>query len=261
MHLKRISYSRPKAVDQYPFSLSFLQKDFFIDLRTPITFFVGTNGAGKSTLLEGVAIKSDLPTIGEEQSENDYTLVAQKLLSDCLTLSYNIRTRKGFFMRSEDVFGFKKRLDKTSDELNMHAKELGDSLTGYGKMLALGATKGQANIQDKSYDGNLDARSHGQTFLKLIEKRVNPNGLYLMDEPETPLSFENQLRLAYQLRQATKENCQFIIATHSPVLTAIPDCTILNFENGGPRQITYEQIEQFALLKTFLGAPQRFFKD
>ncbi len=44
-----------------------------------------------------------------------------------------------------------------------------------------------AAIQERYGDG-LDGRSHGEAFLALFQARFVPDGLYLLDEPEAPLS-------------------------------------------------------------------------
>ena len=46
---------------------------------------------------------------------------------------------------------------------------------------------------------------------------VLPNGLYFLDEPETPLSPARILALISLIKLMVDEGCQFIIATHSPI--------------------------------------------
>jgi energy-coupling factor transporter ATP-binding protein EcfA2 len=43
------------SLDEYPFSLPAVRGFTRIELRSPVTFFVGENGSGKSTLLEALA--------------------------------------------------------------------------------------------------------------------------------------------------------------------------------------------------------------
>lgn len=75
----------------------------------------------------------------------------------------------------------------------------------------------------------MDGRSHGEQFLELLQSRLVPRGLYLLDEPEAPLSPQRQLALISLLKEAsTERECQFVIATHSPLLMATPDSTILS---------------------------------
>ena len=48
---------------------------------------------------------------------------------------------------------------------------------------------------ERRYGVDLDENSHGQSFLKLFRSRFVPGGLYLLDEPEAPLSPQSQLAL------------------------------------------------------------------
>lgn len=256
--LKSVDYS-PIRETTYPFSLGFLRSPLNIKFTTPITFFIGNNGTGKSTLIESMAKNIGLPTVGENDTSQDYTMAQLDKLSSNLKLTFLFRTKRGFFMRSEDVFGFKKRLDVIANELVSDSIDIEKTFKSeYGKKLALGAVLGQKYLQDQNYDGNLDARSHGETFLKILERRLIPKGLYLLDEPETPLSFTSQLQLVHMLRDAVSEGSQFIIATHSPILTAMKEATIYSFDHPKPQKIAYEDILQFSLLKRFLKDPTKF---
>lgn len=51
----------------------------------------------------------------------------------------------------------------------------------------------------------------------MLDDYIEPDALYLLDEPEVPLSPENQTKLAEKLNNAARFlGCQFIISTHSP---------------------------------------------
>ena len=83
--------------------------------------------------------------------------------------------------------------------------------------LAMGRSSSLAEMEHR-YGINLDANSHGQSFLKLFQSRFVPGGLYLLDEPEAPLSPQSQLALLAMIGDMVKQDAQFIIATHSPIL-------------------------------------------
>ena len=70
-------------------------------------------------------------------------------------------------------------------------------------------------------------RSHGETFLEILRRRIVPRGLYFLDEPETPLSPTRVLALLVLVHEAAAEGSQFVIATHSPILAALPEAQIL----------------------------------
>jgi predicted ATPase len=90
---------------------------------------------------------------------------------------------------------------------------------------------------------------------------VVPGGLYLLDEPEVALSPTSQLAFLGLLLDATRErDCQFVIATHSPILMALPDARILGFDDPPVRRLEYEDVEHVRLTRDFLGAPERFLR-
>ena len=80
------------------------------------------------------------------------------------------------------------------------------------------------------YGADLDANSHGQAFFQLFRSRFVPGGLYLLDEPETPLSPLSQLALIGMLKDMVEQDAQFIVATHSPILLAMPGARIFDFD-------------------------------
>src|SRR6266480_579416 len=88
----------------------------------------------------------------------------------------------------------------------------------------LPAAKSLADME-RRYGVDLDANSHGQSFLKLFESRFIPGGLYLLDEPEAPLSPQSQLALLAMIAEMVAQDAQFLIATHSPMLLAFPKAT------------------------------------
>jgi|TARA_B110000196_G_scaffold240521_1_gene209014 predicted ATPase len=69
------------------------------------------------------------------------------------------------------------------------------------------------------------------TFLVGGNGSGKSNVLEAMDEPETPLSAIHQLSLLSLLKARITEGCQFIIATHSPILMALRGAEILSFDS------------------------------
>src|SRR5690606_13505862 len=112
---------------------------------------------------------------------------------------------------------------------------------------------------DHLHDRDLSTASHGEAYLSFFKSRMRLNQLILLDEPETPLSFENQLALMYLLKEGIDMNSQFIIATHSPVIMAFPNATIYQFTERGLEIVPYKSINQVQNLKSCLDEPNRFF--
>src|SRR5262245_5095887 len=208
IHLQSISLKlAAKKRSDFPFNLSLVKKLDRIDFHSPVTFFVGENGSGKSTLLEAIGAGVKLATVGGDDVERDKSLENARALGKQLKFSWSCKTHRGFFLRAEDFFNFARRLQAMTREL----QELGDSLHGMAK----GAILGQRQALIERYGEDLDANSHGESFLKLFQSRFVPGGLYLLDEPEAPLSPQRQLALLAMLKEMVEEESQFIIATHS----------------------------------------------
>ena len=108
-----------------------------------------------------------------------------------------------------------------------------------------------------SYGGSLHKESHGESFLAIVQNRFFGNGLYILDEPEAALSPARQLTLMRLIGELVRDNSQFIIATHSPILMAFPDAEILLFSDDGISPIGYRQTEHYQITKQFLDDPRR----
>jgi predicted ATPase len=62
--------------------------------------------------------------------------------------------------------------------------------------------------------------------------RIEENAVYFLDEPENSLSIEYQIELAdYIAATARVGNCQFIIATHSPIFLSMKGAKIYDLDD------------------------------
>ena len=96
--------------------------------------------------------------------------------------------------------------------------------------------------------------SGAESFLQLIQSRFSDHGLYILDEPEAALSPQRQLSLLCFIDQLVKEDSQFIIATHSPILISYRDGKILDLDNSF-KEIKYEDTDIYKLYKMYLEQP------
>jgi predicted ATPase len=261
-HLRSITIAKTSHTG-FPFNLPVIHTLPELSFDTAVTFFVGENGSGKSTLLEGIALSADLPTVGSKEVAHDQTLAAQRTLGRALKLVWNQRTKKGFFLRAEDFFGFTKQLAQMRSEMLQRIAELDQEYldrSSYAKGLAMGPMVGSLADMERRYGADLDANSHGQSFLRLFQSRFVPGGLYLLDEPEAPLSPQSQLALMALMTEMIAQQAQFIVATHSPILLAFPDARIYNFDSVPVREMEYETLEHVKLTRDFLNNPQQFLR-
>jgi predicted ATPase len=247
----------------FPFAIPLVRTLETIELSPGVTFFVGENGSGKSTLLEAMALAAELPTVGSDETRDDATLAPQRALARHLILSWTSRSKRGFFLRAEDFFGYTKRLSRMKSEMREEIARIEREYGGRSddaKSRALSPLYASLSAIDGRYGGDLDGRSHGQSFLTLFEARFVAGGLHLLDEPEAPLSPQSQLALIALLLGMIAEGGQFVIATHSPVLLAFSGATIYTFDRTPPERVTFEDLEHVNLTRAFLNDPTSFLR-
>lgn len=261
--LAGVRYRRLEATEGFPFSVPTIASLDELAFETPVTLLVGENGTGKSTFLEALAIATRLPAVGAARLDGDATLRDQRRLADRLQLTWRGRTHRGFFLRAEDFFGFQKGLARARVE---HQREVAriDQELSEASAWARGLAKGphQASMADMAsrYGENPDAASHGEAFLRLFGSRLAPQGFYILDEPEAALSPQSQLGFLAMISDAVQAGSQFIIATHAPILMAVPGATILSFDESPVRAVPFEELEAVQLVRDFLNAPERYLR-
>lgn len=264
-HFLREIRLRPgeRDADRFPFSVPTIRTLDVLRTDTPVTFFVGENGSGKSTLLEAIAMAASLNAVGSADLPKDSSLEVQRHLSSALKLTWSRRTARGFFLRAEDFFGFTKRVSVMRGEFLAQLAELEVSYadrSDHARTLATLPVRRSLAELEQMYGVDLDANSHGQSFLKLFRSRFVPGGLYLLDEPEAPLSPQSQLALLVMMQEMIAQQAQFIIATHSPMLLAYPGARIYSFDSAPVREVPFEELDHVVLMREFLKAPERYIR-
>ena len=265
----RIVLPDDPSADRYPFdvaavrALAALPAGLAFD--RPVTCFVGENGSGKSTLLEGLAVAAGLPAVGSEDLPRDPTLAPARALARRLKLSWHHKADRGFFLRAEDFFGFAKRLARERAEMEQELLDLEVEYRAKDRVphalgLAQGPIRGSLGDMTRRYGRDLDARSHGESFLTLFHARLVPDGLFLLDEPESALSPQRQLGLLALMQEYVGRGAQFIVATHAPILLAYPDARLYSFDELPPRAAAFDELEHVRLTREFLAAPERFLR-
>ena len=172
-----------------------------LDFNCPITFFVGENGSGKSTLLEAIAVAHGFNPEGGTKNYAFSTHDTHSELCEAIRISKGVRKEKwGYFLRAESFYNVATQEEEYADVSHPSAK--------------------------------YHEKSHGESFLALAQDNLQPNGLYLFDEPEAALSPQRQLTLLMEIYSCAKRGAQFLIVTHSPILLGIPDAEIYCFDDG-----------------------------
>jgi predicted ATPase len=198
---------------------------------SPVTFLVGENGSGKSTIVEALAEAFRIDVRGGHGGRQWASPLARGTLSSQLRLVPPIAHRKrvpSFFLRSETAKGV---LEAMSD--------LG--VRGYGE-------RHNAEV------------SHGESFLQVLEGRFTTQGLYLLDEPETPFSFRSCLALMSVLDELARGGSQVICPTHSPLLTALPGAQILELSSAGIEPRRWRELDLTINWHGFLEDPDMYLR-
>ncbi|MFY0613110.1 MAG: AAA family ATPase [Hyphomicrobiaceae bacterium] len=231
-YLKRVwlDADRIDGPKTYPFVLPFLKDGFELEFEHRITIIAGENGVGKSTLLEGLAA---LAGFGMQGGNRDHARphgdTSLPLDGDALAVALRAawlpKVTYGWFFRAESFFSIARYLDDAG---------------------------GGAGPDFLSY-------SHGEGFMRFFEERCNRPGVYIFDEPESALSPSRQVEFLKLLRMMhLSEKCQVIMATHSPMLMALPEAELLRMGKYGLEPTLLEDTDHFRMWREFCISPANF---
>lgn len=194
----------------------------------PVTVLVGANGTGKSTLVEAVAhawqdsLTAQVKHWGRKPFAEDATLWRELALDAPWP-----RPQGGIWLRAEA----------------MHERFAGIDADGF---------------ELRAFDGvPLNARSHGEGFLAFLESRTLERGLWILDEPESALSFRSSLRLLALLHGMAATGSQVLLATHSPVLAAVPGARVYELDGDGFAERAWADLDLVQDWQAFFDDPGR----
>ena len=226
----------PDAAGRYPWNLPAIRAfERGLELHPKVTYLIGENGSGKSTLLEAIAVAAGLNAEGGSSNFAFATRESHSPLWESLRLVRGSRRpRNDFFLRAESIFNAATYLDEDAGSAALGR----DLLESYGGV-------------------SLHEQSHGESFLAILLNRFGPDGFYVMDEPEAALSAQNCLTCLRRIHDLVQEGCQFVIATHSPIVLAYPEATIYECGADGLAPVEYEQAELVRLFGSFMADRER----
>ncbi|ANE04971.1 AAA family ATPase [Corynebacterium crudilactis] len=212
--------SAPHWTEKVP-AFQVLREQRVLDFRAPVTVITGENGVGKSTLLEAIAINAGFGTEGGEYTGKFNPF--DNPLKNVAKAHKGPEPMRGFFLRAESYFNV--------------AGTYQDEAPGWV---------------------NLHHMSHGESVMHIVQHTFVGRGLYLMDEPESGLSFIRQMAILAELHALSQSGSQIIIVTHSPVLMAIPGADIWEFSADSElrRGVDLEETTAFRALRDFFEDPE-----
>ncbi|MBY3623690.1 AAA family ATPase [Acinetobacter sp. CUI P1] len=222
----------------YPFHLPAVRTLDRLVFQKPVTFLVGENGTGKSTLLEGIAAAWGFNPEGGTLNFSFNTRSSHSSLYEYFRIARGVRRPKdGFFLRAESYYNVASYIDELDEQ------------------------PGGPPIKN-SYGGkSLHEQSHGESFLAAFVHRFGGRGLYILDEPEAALSPLRQMSLLVRMHELVRQDSQFIIATHSPILMSYPGAEILLLEGEGIRSVSLEETEHYTVTKAFMNDRQGMLRE
>lgn len=198
-----------------------------LDLGTGVTVLAGENGTGKSTVVEVIAEACGLNPQGGSAKARFRTRDSEPGIGRHLWAERGpAYPAWSYFLRADTMHGLYSYLEENPGRQPEPFHEL----------------------------------SHGEGFLEILRTRINQAGFYLMDEPDAPLSFVSSLSLVALLHDLAADGSQVIVATHSPVVAAVPGARILELGDWGMRQASWEQLELVESWRQFLGRPDSFLR-
>jgi len=217
----------------YPFDLPWLHDDFELEFIQPVTIIIGENGTGKSTLIEALAALAGYDEAGGDKGyrpvDHSTALAASGSgLADAFRAGCLPKVTNGWFFRAESFFSVARYLDDAARE------------------------GGGAPPDFLSY-------SHGEGFVRFFEERMTRQGIYFMDEPESALSPRRQVDLLRFLSDVQRAgDRQVIMATHSPLLMALPGAALWQVTRHGFAPLNLHQTPHFRLYSDFITDPAGF---
>ncbi len=257
--LKSFSINTTKNAP-FPFNIPAVKFAREIDLGSPVVIFAGDNGCGKSTLLESLALKVNLPLIGGYIASH-HGFDAARLIKPFLDLGWRRQIEKGFFFRAEDFSDFINSIERENQKLQAQLQELKGQVDDSIIRQMSDSMNYTLHRTRKDYGDDMQAYSHGEAYLKILQTRIGNRGLFLLDEPEAALSPLKQLSLMAMILEIIKGGlAQFILATHSPILMGIPGALLYQITDTEMEKVAFTETDHYRVTKTFLDNPDAYLR-
>jgi predicted ATPase len=174
-------------------------------------------------------------------------------------LKFSTQTKRGFFFRASDFItyqhGIRTMKLQLRKELERVEEEYKDKSIFARNQARVPFARSLAELEQQGRE--LTTLSHGESFLEFFKSRFTVPGIYIIDEPETPLSYQNQYALLVLIKEMVRKGAQFIIATHSPIIQAIDDSEIIDLDNN-LEVIDFDHLDSVSFIKDFLNNKERY---
>lgn len=271
IYLSSFLFSDEKVIDPniYPYNV-FADKAERLLLFSPITVLYGENASGKSTMLNIMANKLGMegleyatcnqygrvPYFMKFVEESSFSLGEEE---DGKTLHQIPKGSR--YIKSEDILYEIKKIQQE--------QILGDGYVYEHVRRGLAREQREEFRNSHATEQRLEILkyaqekySNGETTLQMLDDYMEPDALYLLDEPEVSLSPENQTKLADKLnRMARFLGCQFIISTHSPFMLGTLQGKIYNLDSRELEVVEWTELKNVRYFFEFFERHRRLFVD
>lgn len=255
----------------YPYKI-FPEKGLREVSFAPVTIFYGGNGSGKSTLLNILAEKTGVIRHSAFSGSAFFRQYVDGCQLECRKIPTNSQ-----ILTSDDVFDYLLNIRYLNEGIDTRRNELFEDYLD--RKYAHHQLKSLSEYDDwkESYDAknksqsqyvrdrlmrNVDMFSNGQSAMRYFTDRITENALYLLDEPENSLSIELQQELCeFLISSARYFGCQFVIATHSPVLLSMKDALIYDLDSTPVRTRKWTELENVRRYFAFFEQHREEFLD
>ncbi len=244
----------------------------FFDIVTfkfePITVFYGSNGSGKSTLLNVVSeilgLKRNAPFNKTDFFDDYCNLCRLQSLdipygSKIITSDDIFRKMNAIRLANSQIDSEREEIMKIRDDYRLKARINPESIRFKGidtydswKERVEAVHKSSSDFISKRADRNLAFGSNGETAMMYLTEEIDQDALYLLDEPENSLAPKLQLELKQFIEDSARFfGCQFIIATHSPLLLAMNGAKIYNLDDDYAEPCKWTELENVKVYADF----------
>lgn len=261
----------------YPFGV-FPSKNLSELEFSQITILSGGNGSGKSTLLNIIAEKlgvrrgapynrTDFHEFYLPLCRHEYGIYDRVQIRDIVSLSR--------FITSDDVFSHLLEARERNERLDFKRRiwlenrreyrinpgqgprhiDMDDpeSIRQYREFNQhINQTRSFSETLRRNIGTNERTYSNGETAIKYFSDKIQPGGLYILDEPENSLSSEYQIDLAAFIENMARfYDCQFIISTHSPFFMSLKGARVYDLDSSPAAVKRWTEIPNIRLLRDF----------
>lgn len=255
-----VNYDKAKMTcyrSLYPFGI-FPEKQLSRLEFSPVTLFYGGNGSGKTTLLNIIAERLNVgrsALFNKNACFDDFVALCEfeadkacheppdevRMIASDDVFDYVLDVRaanENIDRRRESVL--QEYLDEKYTSFQMKSMDDFEKLRRNNKAKRMTMSK----YTNASVMANLPEKSNGESAYIYFTENIKENALYLLDEPENSLSVALQVKLKQFIEESARFfGCQFIIATHSPVLLSMHAAAVYDLDASPAGKRRWTELE------------------